>query len=640
MWQNTDVAYDVAIGGKPFIYALNDQRPYIRQTAPFKKDQFDNQAEPGEQSLTGWWIRSQSSFHHGAGIKFYDPAAGDVVSYRYTDSKNVNVWDKGQVTLLRAMNQGHNTTTVIPSTGKRPQHLRSIQWVNGSGTTVDGVLLLDGYDIDKISADGTVTHFVDYNAGVGVYPVLAMCDDGVNCYWVTNKTSGGTTKLTVIKKPLSGSAANTADETVLFQDTAIATTAIMNYVKERIIMTVDNKVYEFATTATALPSPIYTHPLSNYNFTSITESGPAIYLAGYSGIKSSIYKFTLTTTGGMPTLTAAITAAEMPVGEVVHKIYYYIGLMLIGTSKGVRAAFVLDQDGSLSYGPLIVETSQPCYDFAGRDRFVWCATGVAGEPGTIRIDLGAAIETLRYAWANDVYVSEVSGHKTTAVAFIGNTDRLAFSTDQVGSAVGYVYMEDASNRAAIGYLQTGNIRFNTLEKKHFERLIARGNYDYGSMILLTVDKDDNQFDHITYNSEVNNVEVTTEPPSAATEYVAYKFELLRDATDNTKGPTFKGYQAKALIATQRHRIMQFPVFCFDVETDRYNSVKGYEGSALARLTALEQAEEDGDILTWQDFSTNESRSVVIEQITFTRLTPPDKRFSGFGGIIEITIRTV
>jgi len=37
IWQNTDIAYDVALNGVPFIYAINDNRPYIRQTAPFKK---------------------------------------------------------------------------------------------------------------------------------------------------------------------------------------------------------------------------------------------------------------------------------------------------------------------------------------------------------------------------------------------------------------------------------------------------------------------------------------------------------------------------------------------------------------------------------------------------------------------------
>jgi hypothetical protein len=103
-WQNTDVAYDVAIGGLPFIYAINDSRPYIRQTAPFRKDQFDNGAEPGEQSLTGWWIRSQRSFHSGAGINFFDPATTDENGhYRFADSKGINVWTKGEATLLHKL---------------------------------------------------------------------------------------------------------------------------------------------------------------------------------------------------------------------------------------------------------------------------------------------------------------------------------------------------------------------------------------------------------------------------------------------------------------------------------------------------------------------------------------------------------
>jgi len=70
VWQNTTVSYDTAIGGMPFISAISDKDEAIRQTAPFKKDQFDNGQEPGEQSLTGWWLRSQMSFHPGAGITF------------------------------------------------------------------------------------------------------------------------------------------------------------------------------------------------------------------------------------------------------------------------------------------------------------------------------------------------------------------------------------------------------------------------------------------------------------------------------------------------------------------------------------------------------------------------------------------
>ncbi len=703
-WQNTSDSYDVAVGGQPFFYAINDQRPYIRQTAPYKKDQFDNGAEPGEQSLTGWWIRSQSSFHGGEGIKFYDPSAGETVTHRFTDSKGVNVWTKGEVTLLKDVATGHVTTYPVESNGRAFQQLRSIKW--GSN---NGVLLHDGYDVDKIDTTGVETHFIDYNAGSDD-KVYAICDDGTTAYWVTNDT-GPSGKLEVNKKVLTANSGTSA--TPMFTINGVTVTnATMEYVKDRIVMAANNKIYEFPTSQATAPTAIYTHSDDDIVFTSITASGPAIYIAGYSGIQSSIFKFTLNTSGVMPTLTTAITAAEMPVGEKIHKIYYYLGYMMIGTNKGIRAAVVSDQDGSINYGPLIVETTQPCYDFAARDRFVWCATSVDGEPGVIRIDLGNEIETLRFAYANDLYYSGVSGVDTTSCAFLGETDRLAFCTEAVdqksvtnkqrtgttatitsnahgyvagdkiyvigvdaaldgdftitsvttntisyttatsgtiaSTAVttglvgkpGYSYLEATSTLIPTGYLTTGYIRYGTLEPKNFKRLLARGDFNKGSLVLETVDKNGVEYDHITYEAGVTAVEVGTNNPDTAQEYVAYKFILNRDATTTSQGPVFKGYQAKATIATPRQRTMQFPVYCFDIETDRYNVISGYEGKALARLQLLEGVEENGDVVTWQDLTTGESRQVVIEQVSFTRMTPPDKRFDGFGGVIEITIRTV
>jgi hypothetical protein len=631
IWQNTDIAYDVALGGLPFIYAINDARPYIRQTAPFKKDQFDNGAEPGEQSLTGWWIRSQMSFHSGSGIKFYDPATTDENGhYRFADSKGVDVWTKGQVTLLSSCTATHETTGPIASNGNVQQHVRSIKW-----NTTSGVLLHDEYDVDKIAVDGTVTHFIDYNTGTDA-PVFAMCDDGTYAYWITNTA----TKKTVYKKPLTGSSASNADVVTMFDEIGAVTNAAMEYVKDRIVMCANNKVFEFATSASAMPSAVYTHPTTTHVYTSVAASGPAIYISGYNGIQSTIQKFTLSTSGVMPTLTSAVVAAELPVGEIVHKIHYYLGYMLIGTNKGIRVAAVSDQDGSLNYGPLIVETTQPCYDFASRDHYVWCATGVSGNPGVIRIDLSNEVEPLRFAWANDLYVDDITGHVTTGCAFANGTDRLVFVTAYADSAAGGIYIEDESTLRESGYLTTGNIRYGTLEPKNFKRLLGRGDFTYGSMILETVDKNGVEYDHISYSSEVAPIEVTTSQPSTAQEYVAYKFVLSRDAEDDTKGPTFKGYQAKSTIATPRQRVMRFPVYCFDVETDRYNIQHGYEGAAFVRIQALEDIEESGDVLTWQDLSTGESRQAIIEQITFTRMTPPDKRFDGFGGVLEITIRTV
>ncbi len=644
IWQNTDVAYDVAIGGLPFIYAINDARPYIRQTAPFKKEQFDNANEPGEQSLTGWWIRSQMSFHSGSGITFFDPATTDENGkYRFADSKGVDVWTKGEVTLLNDVNNNHVTTGAIIGTDHQHvnQHARSIQY---GGT--NAVLLHDEFDVDKIVPGAAPVHFIDYISGTD-RKVFAICDDGVNAYWVTNKTSGGNQRLTMFKKPLTGDSTTgssnpnaTGDVTQMFQsgDTEIIY-ATMEFVKDRIVLCVNNSVYELSTSATSLPSPVYTNPNTNYHYTSVAASGPAIYTAGHSGIYSTIQKYTLSTAGVMPTLTSAVVAAELPAGEIVEKLYYYLGYMMIGTNKGVRVAAVSDQDGSLNYGPLIVETSQPCYDFAARDHYVWCATGIGAlNGGLVRIDLSNELETLRFAWANDLEVTQTTEHYTTAVAFVGATNRLAFATAH-NTTDGAIYTE-SDNLVPSGYITTGNIRYGTLEPKNFKRLLGRGDFTKGSMTLESVDSSGVRYDHIAYGGTVNPIEVTTSTPATAQEYLAYNFVLSRDTDDATRGPVFKGYQAKATIATPRQRVLRFPVYCFDVETDKYNVQIGYQGRAFTKIQALETIEESGDVLTWQDLSTGESRQAIIEQVSFTRMTPPDKRFDGFGGVLEITIRTV
>ena len=722
-WQNSGDSYDVAIGGKPFFYAISDSRPYIRQTAPYRKEQFDNNQEPGEQSLTGWWLRSQSSFHGGTGINFYDPSAGEKVAHRFTDSKGVDVWTKGQVTLLKDVVSTHITTGSVVGTDHQHcnQHVRSIQW---SG--VNGVLLHDEFDVDKIypaitvsitnkaltsnvatlttsaahgltvgmtititgvdatfngeyrittvpttttftyaktasnvtstavSPVGTgvtnpVIHFIDYISGTD-RKVYAICDDGVNAYWVTNKTAGGAQRLTMFKKPLSGDSISgssnpsaTGDVTQMFQsgDEEIIYAA-MEFIKDRIILCVNNKVYEFPTNTDAIGDGtlVYTNPNTNYHYTSVAASGPAIYTAGHSGIYSTIQKYTLSTAGVMPTLTSAVVAAELPAGEIVEKLYYYLGYMCIGTNKGMRVAVVNDQDGSLSYGPLIFESLQPVYDFAARDRFIWAASGIGAlDAGLIRVDLGNEIETLRFAYANDLQVVQEAEHYTTGVAFLGATNRLTFCTAH-NITDGAIYLESASTLVPTGYLTTGYIRYGTLEPKNFKRLLGRGIFTKGSLTLATVDKDGIEYDHITYESGVNAVEVTTSQPENAQEYVAYKFTFNRDSTTTSTGPIFKGYQVKATIATPRQRALRFPVYCFDIETDRYNVISGYEGSALQRLQDLENIEEGGDVVTWQDLTTGETRQIIIDQISFTRMTPPDRRFDGFGGVIEITIRTV
>ena len=709
----TGEAYDIAINGLPFFLNSGDDTPYRRVTAQYRKQQIDQSREPGEQTLTGWWLRSQSSFHLGMGIKYFEPAQDESLRFQYTESKGVNVWEKGQVTLINDVDSAHITTSALQANGKPGQYLRSIEWTK-SGNTYGGCLMLDGFDIDKVyptitatvtnkeltsnvatlttadphgmavgmeievtgvdatfngtyeitvvgstttlsyaktaadvtstAATGTITsnitHFQDY-ASVGAYRIYGYCDDGVYAYWIALIDDAGTDKTALYKKLLNDD--DTVSPTEMFKTSSVVVTnAHMEFTKERIVACINNKVYEISTTASALPSAAYTHPVDDFTYTSITSSGAAIYVAGYSGSQSNIQKFTLTTAGAMPTLTSAITAAEMPSGELIYRIYYYLGYMLIGTNKGVRVAAVSD-DGSLAYGPLLFESEQPVYDFAARDRYVWCATNVDGFPGTTRIDLGTQIGQLIFPYAWDTYYNGTTNRLTTACAFINGTNRIVFTTNYTSSN-GSVYIEtDEDNNGRLvaeGYLQTGYIRYNTTENKLFKVLFPRFESANGGLSIQSIDSFDNEYNLGTFAQEAIIQEVNTQYPVGPQEYVGYKFTMTRSTTDDSKGPLLTGYQLKALPAVPRQRLIQYPLLCFDRESDKFGVMVGYEGRAWDRMQQLEAVENAGDSIRIEDFRTGESYIGLIEEMDFINRTPTDKRFSGFGGILIVTIRSV
>jgi len=605
----------------PFFYAISDARPYVRQTAPFNKEQFDNGSEPGEQSLTGWWLRSQSSFHNGTGIKFYDPSAGETVAHRFADSDNVDVWTKGQATLLKETAAMTGVTTGV---------YKLISIVDGSTDKILGWIPAST-TIKNYTASGTAVEYT-HVTGIGTpldTAILAIATDGTNLFIADNDHiyTGP------IATPTAGYSRyyNTGSEKV-----------VLGWVKQRLVACIGASVYELTNakgSTHALPTATYTHPNADWTWSSISEGGSAIYAAGYAGGNSAIYKFVLSTAGVMPTLTSGIVAAQLPIGEIVYKIESYLDKLMIGTNKGMRVAEISDTTGDLSYGPLIFEDTNGVRDFAFRDKYVWAAGTVNSCAGLYRIDLGAEIEPLRFAYAKDAYLSTAAGY-ATSVDFIGNSNQLAFTT----SGSHGIAVQSTTVLSTSGSITTGKIRFSTLEPKNYKRLLARGSFTSGTLTLSSLATNaggsDTQFDHIGYSLEVEPVEVTTTQPEVAQEFLAYKFTFDRDATDTTAGPTFKGYQAKATIATPRQRIIQFPVYCFDIETDRFNTVVGFEGRAFERIKLLEEIEKTGDVLTWQDLTTGESQQAVIQQVTFSRMTPPDKRFDGFGGIINITIRTV
>lgn len=713
LYAGTGVAYDISIASQPFFLLNDDNNPYRRVTAQYRKQQIDQTREPGEQTLTGWWLRSQSSFHLGQGIKFFEPAQDESLRFQYTYSKGCDVWTKGQVTLLKDVDSTHIVTANLASNTRPQQFSRSIRWTK-DGNTYDGVLMVDGHDADKVFPEITVSitnkaltsnvatlttsaahgmctgmeititgvdatfngsyritsvptsttftyaktasnvastavsppgsgvtsviHFIDYDTGTE-YPVYALCDDGVYAYWVTVIDDAGVDKTAMYKKLLNDD--ESVSDTQMWKTSAVVTTnSVIEYTKERIVGAIDNKIYEWATSATAIGTAVYTHPDDDVVFTSVTSSGAAIYLSAFSGIQSNIYKFTLsTTTGAMPSLTSAITAAELPVGEKVFKISYYLGYMAIGTSLGLRVAAVSDTDGSVAYGPLIFESEQPVYDVCFRDKFLWCASNVDGNPGLTRVNLGQPVGTLIFAYAWDLYEPSVTGRYTTSCAFLGETTRAMFTTNYNGTN-GSVYIESASTLVSSGELRGGYVRYNTLENKIFKYIVPRFDSTNGSLVIKSVDQNDNEYALGSYAQGSTVEQVGISYPVGAQQYLGFIFTFNRSGTDSTKGPVFTGYQLKVLPAVPRQRLIQYPASCFDSESDKFGNKAGYEGYAYDRVKTLEAIESNGDTLVIQDFRTGETYTGIIEEIDFINRTPTDKRYSGYGGILLVTIRTI
>lgn len=620
--QNSGITYDIAFNGQGFFDASNPQNPYRRQTAQYKKDQQDNSSEPGEQTLVGWWLRSQSSFHFGAGVDFYEPSQeqsyvqNQTIRFRFKDSEGVNVWEPGKVSLLKDVSAVAGVTRSNGDLG----NLRSY-----SG----GVLYKDGNSIYKITTAGTITQLVNFTSTA----VYGWADDGAHIYWIANVSGAGK----VYQKPISDTTATTSSTlngaTILYTHSGPASTSnVIEWAKDRLFIGDGNDIW-YHTGVVSPPNPvtIYTNNNTDFVYTAIAESPSDVYVSGYAGSNSYIYRiYFAPDASDIPEPITAVVVAEMPRGEIVYSMRYYLGYMIIGTSKGVRVA-QLQSDGSIIYGPLLFNSEQPVYQIAVADRFAWVTNTIGGDAGLTRIDLSTQIDNLVFPYANDL--QSVGTAKTvTGVAILDNTDRVAFST--IGSS-GALYYESATVLRTSGFIQTGLIRFATLENKFFKYIKERADYSNGGTIgISTIDSSLITVDSITGNQDVGISE------RDADDVKAFTFTLNRNASDSTKGPTFYGYQLKALPATKRQRLIQFNVFCFDTEIDRYRNMYGYKGRAFERLEVFETLEESSDIVTVQDFRTGETFQGLIEETSFTGVTAPLKNFSGFGGILTVTVRKI
>ena len=604
--------WDCGLGNLTFLFAMSDQDPMLRETAEFRRERIDTERNPGEQSLdSGYWLRSQESWHYGAGLSTAEPLEIEATEsrFRYATSGGIDPWTPGQLRLL------HDTELVEGSASLKVQVL---------GTT-EGVLVWDDAGLHMLALDGTV---------VWTYAdtlVTSVTTDGES--WYAGRSDG-----TIYKALLTSGAG------ALYHDSTVAESTMVRWVKGRLIATFGRAVWEGSDTTWTEIDPGTTLPV-NWSWVDAAEGPTSIYLAGYSGSQSSIFKIDVTTTSGTVSLSALTNVADMPRGEIVNTTYTYVGsFLMLGTSKGARAASI-GETGTLSIGPLIRESVSGVHDFVAVGSFVYAVLGNDASrgdrrlaPGLVRINLGQPLNgnPLDFAWADDLVVTV--GSLCQSVTFLDG--RLV-----LGVAEGGVFQQ-ADTYVPEGWLETGRIRLGTTEAKTWRDLrLLQQPSSPGTTAGYAIRSDDASAPSawqqvVQASGESNDLtgKISSNPNEPSTDlYVAL---ALRASDDLTGTPVLQSFQLRAIPSPVRTRLVRVPLMMFDRETDRSGSVMGYPGYAYDRLQLLEALEQEYALVPYEDYTTGERQNVYVERVSYRRTAPPTHNVGNNGGIATLLLRFV
>ena len=422
--------FPVALNGRPYLLDLvsaSGQSNFNHVSLPLLRTQADSSGTPGEQSVSpeNFWRRAQDSWHLGAGQSYTDRDQAN--PFRFESSKGLNPWTKYQISLLNDVDEALSSANT---------NIR-LAIAGGFLFTTDG-------NSTKYSSDGTSFTTV---TGTPADPAKDIASDGRYVWviyddevWQIDSTAGGT---------LAG--ARIASHASALRS--------ISWNKNRVFVADESgKLYNMAaTTDTALGSGTNTLiiDLSTRGFAWTAYAGGQAfhYFGGYRNDKSLIYRANLQTDA--TAISAPVVAGELPDGELIHTMTYYLGYVILGTSLGVRLA-TTDNAGNLVIGG-VIPTDSPVRALEAQDRFVWFGwtNYDSVSTGLGRMDLSQFIDPLVPAFASDLMVT---GQGNVLSATYWN-NKVVFSVSGEG-----VYIEDV-NPVASGTLNTGKITHGISDPK-------------------------------------------------------------------------------------------------------------------------------------------------------------------------------
>jgi hypothetical protein len=427
--------------------------------------------------------------------------------------------------------------------------------------------------------------------------------------------------------------------------TGVTGTVTPFWAKSRLIMVNGTSLSEMALTFVggAMPTPFYTHPDTNWVWTDVTETTDAILAAGYSNGLGAIYRFSLVDPGSgtTPTIGPGHQIAELPPGEIPYAIKAYLGKYIgVGTNLGLRVGGITGATSIsptvIQYGPLLNSSPVVVKALAARDRFMYASVvnGIDGSTGAIRVDLQTEIPgtSLRFPFTFDANTHNIGASES--LCFLGSTDRVIMGVTAVG-----IYQQSADHYEASGYLETGNVRYATVEAKAFRSARIRANYtsDVGISLVTISPAGSEAFITRQTGSSNTNDDVALTAPSGQFEYLGFRLTLDSGAAA-TATPVLNSYQVKAIPAPHKQRLISYQVLLTDNMRDHNGAPLGAPGYAAKALTALEDLESTSAIMLVKDLDSGEAYQGTIDRLQFTRTAPRQKGDKDFGGFLTIIMR--
>ena len=414
------VPFTIKIDGRTYPI---DVKNYKRSSLASLRDSVVSTGQTDDSlfNTDGAWWRYRYNWWSGAGQYIMDLGEDRNVS-RFDSSVGINVWEEGELSLLRSTSFSNPTP----------------------GTLTGSISLLCPTDSFLYASDGiTVKRTADFITWTTLFSgtINDMTTDGITVYVATS------THLYTIN------AAGTVIPVVVGAHDRVW------FAGGRLFASLGNALAEYAI-GFGLTGFSNTHFQTSFKYTTVFAVGSKIYAGGYAGSRSEIFGFSINSSG---TLVKGAEVVSLSINELIQHVTSHAGVVIFCTNKGIRMATVA-ADGSLTYGPLI-DTPGSVTSAQAEGQYVWFnwRSIDTNKTGAGRLDLSNTPRPMQPAFATDVY-ADTAGTCTTVARFNGRT---VLGIPTVG-----VHVESTTGYVTSGYINSGQIYYGTVERKSVTELNA------------------------------------------------------------------------------------------------------------------------------------------------------------------------